>query len=212
MILPLVLLASITQEASCWCQAALRRDQSGRYFQQRPRCTAGLARGLLDRFGVADLGLLQKKAWPRLGNSSQALTSRALGIGQVTLDFVVRLLRDAVRAVLPAPRRRELSRAIARAIPLQPDHTQRLLEQFATVVRATVKGNIVVALVQGALGGLAFLVLGVPGAVLWGAVMALLSLLPAIGAAMVWAPVARPTSSSPARWWQGIGLTRGACW
>jgi predicted PurR-regulated permease PerM len=57
-------------------------------------------------------------------------------------------------------------------------------------VRATVKGNVVVALVQGALGGLAFFVLGVPGAVLWGAVMALMSLLPAVGAVIVWAPVA----------------------
>jgi predicted PurR-regulated permease PerM len=64
------------------------------------------------------------------------------------------------------------------------------MTQFATVVRATVKGNIVVALVQGALGSLAFWVLGLPGAVLWGAVMALLSLLPAVGAAMVWLPVA----------------------
>jgi predicted PurR-regulated permease PerM len=72
-------------------------------------------------------------------------------------------------------------------------------------VRATVKGNIVVALVQGALGSLAFWVLGLPGAVLWGAVMAVLSLLPAVGAAMVWGPVA-PTSSSPARSVKGIGL------
>jgi predicted PurR-regulated permease PerM len=47
-----------------------------------------------------------------------------------------------------------------------------------------------VALVQGALGGVAFFVLGVPGAVLWGAVMALMSLLPAVGAVIVWAPVA----------------------
>src|SRR4029079_3523207 len=74
--------------------------------------------------------------------------------------------------------------------PLHPQHTRRLLTQFATVVRATVKGNIVVALVQDALGRLAFWVLGLPGAILWGAVMALLSLLPAVGAAMVWGPIA----------------------
>ena len=52
---------------------------------------------------------------------------------------------------------------------LDEPHTRRLLTQFATVVRATVKGNIVVALIQGALGGIAFAVLGQPGAVLWGA-------------------------------------------
>jgi len=47
-----------------------------------------------------------------------------------------------------------------------------------------------VALVQGALGAIAFSFLGLPGAVLWGALMALLSLLPAVGAVLVWGPVA----------------------
>src|SRR5205085_12424219 len=84
----------------------------------------------------------------------------------------------------------QLSRSVPRSIPLQPQHTRRLLPQFATVVRATVNLNIVVALVQRALCALAFWFLGLPGAVLWGAVMALLSLLPAVGAAMVWGPVA----------------------
>jgi len=83
-----------------------------------------------------------------------------------------------------------LSQSVARSIPLHPQHTRRLLTQFATVVRATVKGNIVVALVQGALGAIAFSFLGLPGAVLWGALMALLSLLPAVGAVLVWGPVA----------------------
>jgi predicted PurR-regulated permease PerM len=58
------------------------------------------------------------------------------------------------------------------------------------VVRATVKGNVAVAVVQGLLGGLAFFVLGIKGALLWGTLMAFLSLLPAIGSALVWVPVA----------------------
>lgn len=58
------------------------------------------------------------------------------------------------------------------------------------MVRATVKGNLLVALIQGALGGLAFWFLGVSGALLWAVLMAALSLLPAIGAALVWLPVA----------------------
>jgi predicted PurR-regulated permease PerM len=58
------------------------------------------------------------------------------------------------------------------------------------VIRATVKGNVLVAAVQGALGGLAFWVLGVHAPILWAVVMGFLSLLPAIGAALIWAPVA----------------------
>ncbi len=57
-------------------------------------------------------------------------------------------------------------------------------------MRATVKGNVVVAATQGAIGGLALWALGVQGPLLWGVLMAFLSLLPAVGAALVWAPVA----------------------
>lgn len=191
-ILPMVMLvASITQEASLLVEKLRSGEiQLSAYFQRALAALPEWMRSMLHRFGLGELGLLQQKILSTLGNSSQALTSRVVGIGQVTLDFVVAffvmlyllffLFRDGER----------LSQSVARAIPLHPQHTRRLLAQFATVVRATVKGNIVVALVQGALGAIAFGVLGLPGAVLWGTVMAVLSLLPAVGAAMVWGPVA----------------------
>jgi predicted PurR-regulated permease PerM len=191
-ILPFTMLAaSITQEASVFVQKLRSGEiQIASFFQNVLQALPEWARNALHRFGVNDLALLQQKLLASLSNSGQIVTSRVLGIGVVTLDFVVGffvmlyvlffLFRDGDK----------LSRSIARSIPLQPQHTDRLLTKFATVVRATVKGNIVVALVQGALGGFAFFVLGVPGAVLWGAVMALLSLLPAVGAVLVWAPVA----------------------
>lgn len=191
-ILPFAALAGAITEEAANLVARLRSGeiQITTYFQRFLDALPEWVRSLLQRFGIGDLGLLQEKLLAALSNSSQAVTSRVLGLGQVTVDFIVGffvmlyvlyfLFRDGER----------LTRAIARSIPLRPDHTQRLLRQFATVVRATVKGNIVVALVQGALGSIAFWVLGVQGAVLWGAVMALLSLLPAVGAALVWAPVA----------------------
>jgi predicted PurR-regulated permease PerM len=191
-ILPLTLLvASITQEASVLV-AKLRSGeiQIGTYFQSILNVLPEWARAMLHRFGMADLGLLQQKILATLGNSGQALTSQALNIGQITLDFVVAFFVMLYILYFLFRDGRQLSASIARAIPLRPEHTQRLLTQFATVVRATVKGNIVVALVQGALGSLAFFVLGLTGAVLWGAVMAVMSLLPAVGAAMVWGPVA----------------------
>ena len=80
-----------------------------------------------------------------------------------------------------------------------------LFSRFADVVRATVKGGILVAIVQGALGGLAFWFLGIHAPLLWAVVMAFLSLLPAIGAALVWLPVAIYLLTSGGLW-QGIGL------
>ena len=191
-ILPLALVAgSITQEASIFVQKLRSGEvQLGGYFERMLVALPEWARAVLNRFGLADLALLQQKILATLGNSGQVVTSRVLGIGQVTLDFVVAFFVMLYLLYFLFRDGEQLSRAIARSIPLDPQHTRRLLQQFATVVRATVKGNIAVALVQGTLGAAAFWVLGLPGAALWGAVMALLSLLPAVGAAMVWGPVA----------------------
>jgi predicted PurR-regulated permease PerM len=191
-ILPMALLAaSITQEASLFIEK-LRSGQirPAEYFERMLQALPAWARGILDRLGIGDLALLQQKLIAALGTSGQAITSHALGIGQVTLDFVVAFFVMLYILYFMFRDGHRLTGGIARSIPLRPQHTQRLLTQFATVVRATVKGNIVVALVQGALGSAAFFVLGLPGAVLWGAVMAVLSLLPAVGAVLVWAPVA----------------------
>jgi predicted PurR-regulated permease PerM len=98
-----------------------------------------------------------------------------------------------------------LLRQLRAAIPLRPDRLVALAEKFTVVIRATVKGNIVVAIVQGALGGLIFWLLGIHGPVMWAVVMAVLSLLPAVGAALVWLPVAVYLLATGSVW-QGLGL------
>jgi predicted PurR-regulated permease PerM len=191
-ILPLAMvIASITQEASVLVEKMRSGDiQIGEYFQRFLAALPAWVRAILQRFGMADFALLQQKLIATIGASSHILTSRVVGIGQVTMDFIVAFFLMLYMLFFLFRDGEQLAQTIARAIPLHPQHTRRLLTQFATVVRATVKGNIVVALVQGALGSIAFWFLGLPGAVLWGAVMALLSLLPAVGAALVWGPVA----------------------
>jgi predicted PurR-regulated permease PerM len=180
--------------------------QVGQFFQRAMDALPQWGHNLLDRFGLDNLGAMQQRLTELFTQSGQYLTVRLLGIGQGTLEFMVAffvmlyvlffLLRDGLT----------VSVRIARAIPLEEHQTQRLLSQFVTVVRATVKGNIVVALIQGTLGGLAFWVLGLPGPLLWGALMAILSLLPAVGAALVWGPVALYYLSIGA-FWPAIGLS-----
>jgi len=118
------------------------------------------------------------------------IASKALNIGQNTAEFVIgigimlyllfSLLRDG----------QPLTEKIKQVIPMQEEHKKLLFARFITVIRATVKGNIFVAAIQGALGGVMFWFLGIPGAMLWGVMMALMSLLPAVGSAFIWAPVA----------------------
>lgn len=80
--------------------------------------------------------------------------------------------------------------AVQWLIPLEGPVSARLLRRARDVTYATVYGNVVVAVVQGALGGLAFWLVGLPAAALWGTLMGLLSLLPAVSAPLVWAPAA----------------------
>src|SRR5690606_8640572 len=75
------------------------------------------------------------------------------------------------------------------AFPLEDKRETQLFAKFSEVTRATVKGNLVVGLVQGGLGGTFFWIIGVQPAVLWAAVMAVSSLIPAVGTALVWLPV-----------------------
>jgi predicted PurR-regulated permease PerM len=79
---------------------------------------------------------------------------------------------------------------IKRFVPLPRDDRDRLFDKFLSVTRATLKGTIVIGAIQGMLGGVAFWVLGISGAIFWGVVMMVLSVLPVVGGALVWVPTA----------------------
>jgi predicted PurR-regulated permease PerM len=74
-------------------------------------------------------------------------------------------------------------------LPLPADDEDRMLDKFVSVTRATIKGTLVIGALQGALGGIGLGMVGVEGAVVWGTIMAVLSVLPGIGPALVWFPV-----------------------
>ncbi len=73
-------------------------------------------------------------------------------------------------------------------IPLGPDEEDQMMARFLSVTRATVKGTLVIGLVQGTLGGIGFAFAGLEGAAFWGTVMAVLSMIPVIGTPLVWIP------------------------
>jgi predicted PurR-regulated permease PerM len=206
-VLPLALVGvSLVQEVTAlYARVKSGEVNFGRYFEQIVSVLPSWITGLLDRYGVVDLPALQTKVVAALTQRSQALAGRAVDLGGEAIDLVVGfciamyllffLLRDGAA----------VAREIRAAIPLDPPVKARLLERFTTVIRATVKGNVLVAAAQGALGGLAFWVLGVHAPMLWAVVMAFLSLLPAIGAALIWGPVAVYLLAT-GQLWQGFGL------
>ncbi|WP_313492772.1 AI-2E family transporter, partial [Achromobacter animicus] len=191
-ILPLVVISGslVSEGASLYQSIKSGQINFGAYFQQAMDALPPSVHALLARFDLADIASLQDKLSAGAMQASQFLATQALNIGQDTFQFVVSfgimlyllffLLRDGP----------QLSARLRRAVPLSDMHKQHLFRKFTTVVRATVKGNVAVAAAQGALGGIIFSILSIQGALLWGVIMAFLSLLPAIGAGLIWAPVA----------------------
>ena len=206
-IIPLALIAaSLAHEASLVYQGL----KSGTlnpvlYFQGLFDALPSWVTAVLARFGLSDFATLQNRLTATLAQGSQFIATRALGIGQDTFEFVASVFIMLYLAFFLIRDGEAIARTIRQAIPLPAEHTRELLGKFTTMILATVKGNLLVAVIQGALGGLAFWFLGVNGALLWAVLMAFLSLLPAVGAGLVWLPVALYFLMSGAIW-QGVAL------
>lgn len=206
-VLPLVLIfISLAQEASTVYQNVKSGQLNfGGFFQKVVTALPSWVVNLLHRFGLDNFAALQERLTTTAVAGSEIITRQIISIGQNTFNFLVSftimlyilffLLRDGDRLV----------ETIRRATPLSGHHKRQLFANLVTVIRATVKGNVIVAAVQGALGGLAFWFLGVQAPLLWGVLMAFLSLLPAVGAAIIWIPVAVYFLLTGAIW-QGVSL------
>ena len=207
-IAPLTVVAGLLVEEASGVYQRIRSGELnfGRYFQQVLDALPPAAVRLLDRFGLTDLGDVQARLSAGLLRSSQFLATQAINIGQNTFEFIVSLFIMLYLLFFLLRDGDVLFSRLMDAIPLRPDQQRALFDKFTVVVRATVKGNIVVAVLQGALGGLMFWFLGIRAPVLWGALMAVLSLLPAVGAGLVWLPVAIYFLATGAVW-QGLLLT-----
>ncbi|QXL83229.1 AI-2E family transporter [Comamonas sp. NLF-1-9] len=206
-ILPMLAVAtSVVQEAG----GVYQRVRSGQvnfgdYAQQIWSAMPAWMLRILESLHLGTLGELQTKLASFGAQATQFLANQAVSAGSNTLEFIVNfgvmlyllffLLRDGP----------QLAARIRNAIPLDEAHKRELSAKFITVIRATVKGNVAVAATQGALGGLIFWILNIEGPVLWGVIMAFLSLLPAVGASLIWGPVALYFLATGSTW-QGITL------
>ena len=191
-ILPVTVIGAllVEQAADVYTRVKSGELNPAQHFERIVHTLPGWAVRLLERFDLAELTAVQHRISEGLLRGSQFVATQALSVGQRTFDVVVSffvmlyllffLLRDGD----------DLVRRIRVAVPLSAEHQRALGENFTLVIRATVKGTLVVALAQGVLGGLMFWLLGIRGALLWAVVMALLSLLPGVGTALVWVPVA----------------------
>ena len=204
-VLPSMIIGGMVVEEAANVVLAFRegRIDIAAWFEQVASALPAGIRTSLDTSGWGNLPDLQERAQEFAGQSIGLIAQQAVSIGGGAFGFVLSfgvglyvtyfLLRDGAR----------IGPAILAGLPLDRDIAGRLADKFLTIVRATIKGSVVVGLVQGALGAVTFWIVGIPSVVLFGLLMAIASLLPALGPALIWVPVAIYLFATGAIW-QGV--------
>ncbi len=177
----------------------------GGYAMQAKALLPDVLQRQLERVGLSNFDNLSERLARGVLQGSEFLATKAFAIGQDTFQFVIGFFLMLYLLFFFLRDGPELVRTLRSSIPLADSFKRRLQIKFTRVVRATVKGHVVVAVVQGALGWLIFWFLGIPNPLLWGVLMAFLSLLPVVGCGLVWGPVALFLLMTDAIW-QGVTL------
>jgi predicted PurR-regulated permease PerM len=191
-VVPTILLGiSIANEATAlYGKISSGQIDFGRIFQQLLDALPARLRGMVEEYGLTDFDSIRRQFGSSITTGLQTVAGRALTVGQGALSFIAGLgvmlylsyflLRDGER----------YGEMVRTSLPLHASTRDSLIENFLLVVRATMRGTVVVAVVQGVLGGVLFSLLGIEGALIWGVLMGFFSLLPAVGTGIIWVPVA----------------------
>ncbi len=175
-------------------------------FSQRIQGMLGQARDLPL---VRDLRLDQIDWHAALQNASSSAGSFAGTVinktSRGTIEVVVLLFTTLFTMFYFFRDGRDLLRRLRFLIPLDREHKNAIATRFSTVARATVKGTLVIALVQGTLSGLTLWMFGIRSPILWGVVATFLAVLPMIGSWLVLYPAAIYQILT-GHLWQGIGI------
>ncbi|AGB49532.1 putative permease [Methanomethylovorans hollandica DSM 15978] len=117
--------------------------------------------------------------------SSVMLLSAVQSIGQRLIEFTI---MSFLLYYLFTEEDSDFVKSVYSAIPFNRENSDKLLEEFRVIVKTTLVSSLIIAIIQGGLLTVAFLLLGIQGAILWGALAALLSFIPLVGATVVWIP------------------------
>lgn len=186
----LLLTALAKQTTDIYTSITSRAFDPARLLAQLREALPDRVDEMLSSLDITEFADIQSRVTSFLETATQTIARRAYSVGQSTAQVAIAvgvmlyllffLFRDGPR----------IAAIIRRASPL-PDHqTDRLVRTFVAVMKATVKGNLIIAMIQGTIGGLTFWALGIGAPLFWGVLMTVLSLLPAVGAGLVWLPVA----------------------
>lgn len=203
---PVALLSGVITTQSLELYQSLNKGLEGKSLASLLDLQIDLLHRLLDRLGLRDYEIdVWRYIETALASFSdfiyQEMTIVAKGFIGVLLDIVIVLFISFFLLVDGEKFLREIN-AVS---PLEDSHHQRIVSQLERTVKATLKGSVIVALVQGALGGIGFWIFGIPSAAFWGVCMLFSSVIPLVGTALIWIPAAVYLALAHS-FWLGLGL------
>lgn len=205
-ILPAILLGiSLVEEAAgLYAQVQSGSIDFARILENLRRELPPSLAEMAEKYDVLDGDRLRDLIGTGLGTGLRSVATQALTVGQGALSFLAALgvmlyltfflLRDGD----------ELGARLLQALPFRTDLRDGLIDKFLRVVRATMKGTVLVAVLQGFVGGMIFWFLGIEPALLWGLLMGFFSLVPAVGTGLIWVPVSLYLLVTGSVWEGGI--------
>jgi predicted PurR-regulated permease PerM len=148
---------------------------------------------------------IEERLRAALARGAEGLAASTVSFGQSTFAVLVYIAVTIYLLYFLFRDGETLVDRLSHYLPLGQPYEQRLFSRFTETTRAVVQGTLTVAIIQGTLGGIALWVAGVSAPVLWGVVMTLLGVIPAIGTPIVWFPAAVMLLIS-GNIWQGVML------
>jgi len=132
--------------------------------------------------------MILEKAGEIVGTVSNVLITSLTSLTRITLNALFNIVIMLYVMFYFLSTGEVLLRKILYYLPMAHEDEERLLRRFTSVAGATMKSTFIIGILQGGLCGFAFFLADIQGAVFWGTVMAVLSIIPAVGTAVVWIP------------------------
>ncbi len=188
-VLPTIfLISSVVKEGAVFYGKLESGEINPAQYIEQVRTAFPALQQTLEKFDI-DLANIKQSALTMGVTSGKFIAQNLVSVGQNTFVLLINICLMLYLSFFLLRDGNQLLELLIRALPLGDERERMLFAKFGEVTRATIKGNLVIAIVQGSLGGFIFWILGIPGALLWGVIMAVLSLIPAVGPALIWAPV-----------------------
>lgn len=186
----LIAVSLIQEAASIYVKLESGEIDLSNFFRTVREALPDWAGDQLARAGFTDLETALEMLGSSVSSVFRAIASRALWFGQGALGLLASLGVMLYLAFFLLRDGEEIGARVREALPLRPEIRDPLINHFVVVIKATMRGTVVVSLLQGLAGGIIFWLIGIEAAILWGLLMALFSLFPAVGTGAVWVPVA----------------------